>query len=79
MIQFQEITRTDSRIEGRTGGTSLTAADWHLKVKGTEYDVGLTKTYGIRVNMEKISSIHKLILKTGQILGSHELNSRTHF
>ena len=29
--------------------------------------------------MQKISSIHKLILKIQQILGSHELNDHTHF
>ena len=53
------------------GLTSKTAVNWHLKVKDVEYNVGLTKNYCIRVSMQKISSIHKLIQ---QILGSHELN-----
>ena len=44
------------------GLTSKTAVKWHLKVK----DVGLTKSYCITVNMQKISLIHKLIQ---QILG----------
>ena len=60
--------------------TSTTAVDWHLKVKDVKYDVGLTKNYCITVSMQKISSIHKLILfKIQQILGSQELNDHTHF
>ena len=58
------------------GLTSKTAVNWHLKVKDVEYNVGLTKNYCIRVSMQKISSIHKLIQ---QILGSHELNGQTQF
>ena len=59
---------------------SATAVDWHLKVKDVEYNVGLTKNYATTVSMQKISSIHKLILfKIQQILGSHELNDHTHF
>ena len=38
------------------------------------YDVGLTKNYCITVSIKKISSIHKIILKIQQILGSHKLN-----
>ena len=53
------------------GLTNKTAVNWHLKVKDTEYNVGLTKNYCITVSMEKSSSIHKLIW---QVLGSHELN-----
>ena len=53
-----------------------TAVNWHLKVKDTEYNVGLTRSYCITVSMQKISSIHKLIQ---QILGSHELNDHTQF
>ena len=53
------------------GLTNKTAVNWHLKVKDTEYNVGLTKYYCITVSMEKSSSIHKLIW---QVLGSHELN-----
>ena len=45
------------------GLTSTTAVDWHLKVKDKEYGVGLTKNYCITVSMQKISSIHTLILK----------------
>ena len=53
------------------GLTNKTAVNWHLKVKDTEYNVGLTKNYCITVSMEKSSSTHKLIW---QVLGSHELN-----
>ena len=53
-----------------------TAINWHLKAKDIEYNVGLTKNYCIRVSMQKISSIHKLIQ---QILGSHEPNDHAHF
>ena len=62
------------RILPATAGhlTSTTAVDWHLKVQGVEYDVGLTKNYCITASMLEISLIHKLILL--QILGSHELN-----
>ena len=52
------------------GLTSKTAANWHLKVKDKEYNVGLTKSYCIAVSMQKISLIHKLVQ---QILRSHEL------
>ena len=45
------------------GPTSTTAVDWHLKVKDTEYNVGLAKNYCITGSMIKISPIHKLILK----------------
>ena len=61
------------------GLTSTTAVDWHLKVKYTEYDVGLTTNYCVTVSIQKISSIYKLILKIKQILGSHELNGYAHF
>ena len=51
-----------------TGGlTNTTAVDSHLKVKDIECDVGLTKNYCIIVCMQKISSIHTLILKIQQI------------
>ena len=38
-----------------TGGgpTSTTSADWYLKVKDIEYDVGLTRYYYITVSMLK--------------------------
>ena len=58
------------------GLASKTAANWHLKVKDIEYNVGLIKTYCITVSMQKSSSIHQLIQ---QILGSHELNDHVHF
>ena len=51
------------------GPTSTIGVDWHSKIKDTEYNVGLTKNDCITVSMQKISSIHKLILKTQQILG----------
>ena len=43
------------------------------------YDVGLTKNYCMTVSMQKISSIHKLILMIHQILGSHKLSGHAHF
>ena len=79
MIQFQENTQADGRKDKRTEGqTDPTLKDpsgyqqgskkyncsrLALKVKGTEKDVGLTKNYCITTSMQKISSIHKLILK----------------
>ena len=50
------------------GPTSKTAVDWHLKVKNTESDVGLTKNYCTTVSLQKIISIHKFILQIHQIL-----------
>ena len=73
--KFQENTRTEKNMkEGQTlfhrilpatagGLASTTVVDWHLKVKDIEYNVGLTKNYCITVSMQKVSSIHKLILK----------------
>ena len=58
------------------GLTSTTSVDWHLKVKNKTCNVGLTKNYCIKVSMQKISSINKLIQ---QILGSHELHDHAHF
>ena len=58
------------------GLTSATVVDWRLKFKNKKCNVGLIKNYCITVNMQKISSIHKLIQ---QIWGSHELNDHTHF
>ena len=58
------------------GLTSATVVDWHLKFKNKKCNVGLIKNYCITVNMQKISSIHKLVQ---QILGSHELNDHAHF
>ena len=51
----------------------------HLKVKGIEYDVGLTKNYWITNGLQKISSIHKLTLKKNPVLTSDELNGHAHF
>ena len=45
------------------GLPSITAVDWHLKVKDIEYDDGLTKNYCITVSMQKINSIPAPILK----------------
>ena len=94
MVQFQENIRTDSTTEKMyrsqfhrtipaTAGspTSTNAIDWHLKVKDIEdieYNFSLTKMYCIKVRMQKISSIYKLILMI-QILGSHEGNGRAYF
>ena len=35
------------------GLTSTTKVDWHLQVKGSEYNIGLTKNYCITVSMQK--------------------------
>ena len=43
----------------------------HLKVK--EKDISLTKKYCITISIIKISSIHKFILKTKQILSQAHL------
>ena len=61
------------------GTTSTVAVEYYLKVKDIEYNVGLTKNYCITVSMKKLISIHKLILKMQQILGSHELNDHAPF
>ena len=62
-------------LPATTGGlTSKTAVNWLLKVKDIEYNVCLTKSYGITVNIQRISSIH---IFTWQILGSPELNGHT--
>ena len=45
------------------GPTSTSTADWHLKVKNTDYNVSLTKNYCITTSMPKISSIHELTLQ----------------
>ena len=37
------------------------------------------KNYCITISIQKISSIHKIILKVQQILGYHELTSHGHF
>ena len=62
------------------GLTSTAAVDWHLKVKDTADNVSLIENYCIAVSLQKISSIHKLILKIKQIfLRSHEPNGHDHF
>ena len=61
------------------GRKSTTTVDSHLKIKNKEYNVGLTKNYCITVSMQKICTIHKLILNIQQVLGYHELNDHTHF
>ena len=72
MIQFQENTQMPGSKDGQIlfdgillatarGLASKTAINWHLKVKDIEHNVGLTKNYSIRVSMQKICSIHKLI------------------
>ena len=87
MIKFQDNRQMSGGKDGQTlfhrippatarGPTSTTVVYWHLKVKNKMCNVGLIKNYSIKVSMQKISSIHKLIQ---QILGSHELNNHTHF
>ena len=58
------------------GSTSTTVVDWHLtgwQIRDIQYDVCLTKNCCITISIQKISSIHKFMLKIKQILGSHEL------
>ena len=57
-----------------SGLTSTAEVGWHLQVKDSEYNSGLTKSYCITVSMQKISSICRLIIKIQQIWRSHELN-----
>ena len=76
-IQLQGNTRTDSRMEhtlfyrilpATAGGlASTTAVDWHLKVKDMDNNIRLTKNYCITVSMQKINSIHTLILEIQQV------------
>ena len=81
MIKFQDNRQMSGGKDGQTlfhrippatarGPTSTTAVYWHLKVKNKMCNVGLIKNYSIKVSMQKISSIHKLIQ---QILVSHKL------
>ena len=49
------------------GLTSTTAVDWHLLVKDCENHISLTKYHCITVSKQKISSIHRVILKIHQI------------
>ena len=60
------------QIRGTTAKDPL-----HLKIK--EQHISLTKNYCITFSIQKISSIHKFILKIQQILGSHELKGHCHF
>ena len=59
--------------------TSTTRVHWHFKLNDMEDNVSLIINYWIKVSMQRINSIHKLILKILQILGSHELNGHGHF
>ena len=45
------------------GLTSTNEVDWHLQIKDSEYNIGITKNYCISVCMKKVSLIHRLILK----------------
>ena len=60
------ITRSTSEVDSR-----------HWKVK--EQDNSLTKNYCITISNKKISSIHKFILKTKQVLGCHEPKGHSYF
>ena len=60
------------QMETTSATRSTTAVDpQHLKVK--QKYISLTKNYFITISIQKISSIHKFILKRQQILGYHEL------
>ena len=82
MTQFQGKKLTDDRMEG---GQTLFYRTFTATIGGptsttaVKCDVGRSKNYCITVSMQKISSIHKLILKIQQILWSHELNGHVHF
>ena len=47
-------------------------------LKDKEKNISLTKDW-MTISIQKISSIHKLILTIQQILGSHELKGHGHF
>ena len=49
----------------------------HLKIK--QLDNSLIKNYCIFIRIQKISLIHRFILKIQQILGSYELKGPDHF
>ena len=57
---------------------SITTYSWYLKVE--RYRVGYQSNQKLLITiiMQKISTIHKFILKKKQILGPHELNIRPH-
>ena len=87
MIQFQENTQTDSRMEGRTDPMSQDPYGYccglnrynfsRLAFKSQRYRVRCWSNKKILYHsMQKISSIHTLILKIQQILLSCELNKR---
>ena len=41
-------------------------------------DINLTKTHCMTISMQKVSSVHKFILKMQRVLGFHELKSHAH-
>ena len=85
MISFQENTQTKGWADAISYRTipatarGSAAVDWHFKIKDIEHDVVLTKNICITASMQKINSIHKLILKIQLILRYHILNGQAHF
>ena len=79
-IMTYQLKKTFSDASGQipTKTRSTTAVDPQL-FKAKEYDINLTKNYCITISIKKISSIHKVIIKIQQILGSHELKSHGQF
>ena len=51
--------------------STIAVDPWDSKVK--EQDISLTKKFCITISIQKISSIHKFIIKIQQFLGYHEL------
>ena len=60
-----------SRLTDRKTRSTTAVENQHLKIK--EWDISLTKIITSLLAFRKISSIHKIILKMQQILGSQEL------
>ena len=87
MIQFQENTQTDGRRDPisqdpsgyRQGSNNYNCSRLAFKSQRYRVQFGLTKNYFVTISTQKISSIHKLIFKIQQILGSHDLNGHAYF
>ena len=84
MLKFREIKQTAGWEDGQTlfhrillaatgALTSTTTVDWHLKVKRYRVQCWSNKKLLHHTQHAKISSIHLLILKVQQTLGSCEL------
>ena len=86
MPKFRQIWSNSKKTPGQTTGqtlfhripsatakvlTSITAVDWHLKVKDIDYDIG---TIALQSTCKKSAQFIHSFLKIQQILGFHKLN-----